>query len=120
MKTDGARILVVGAGVNGSICAAELHKAGLDVTVLARGKRLEELCADGIIIENPLKKNRSVTRVPVLSVLKPDDHYDYVLVVVRKNQVRDLGRRSCGTNASTSVTWCPNRVSVLLADRTRE
>jgi 2-dehydropantoate 2-reductase len=90
MKTDNAKILVIGAGVNGSICAAELHRAGVDVTVLARGKRLEELCADGIIIENPIKKTRSVTRVPVVSVLKPDDHYDYVLVVVRKNQVREL------------------------------
>jgi len=42
MKPDG-RILIVGAGVNGSVCAAALHRAGYDVTVLARGKRLEEL-----------------------------------------------------------------------------
>jgi 2-dehydropantoate 2-reductase len=90
MKTDSARILVIGAGVNGSICAAELHKAGVDITVLARGKRFEELCTDGIIIENPIRKTRSVTKVPVVSVLKPEDRYDYVLVVVRKNQVIDL------------------------------
>jgi len=37
MDTDNARILVIGAGVNGSICAAGLYQAGIDVTVLAKG-----------------------------------------------------------------------------------
>jgi 2-dehydropantoate 2-reductase len=55
MKADGARILVIGAGVNGSICAAGLHSAGFDVTLLARGKRYEELREAGIVIENPLR-----------------------------------------------------------------
>jgi 2-dehydropantoate 2-reductase len=110
MKTDGARILIIGAGVNGSICAAELHKAGVDVTVLARGKRFEELCTDGIIIENPIRKTRSVTRVPVVSVLKPDDRYDYVLVVVRKNQVRDL-LPVLAANRSSAVVFMVNNPS---------
>ena len=39
MKMDNARILVIGAGVNGSICAANRIKPGLTVTVLARGQR---------------------------------------------------------------------------------
>jgi len=109
-KTYDARILVIGAGVNGSICASELFKAGIDVTVLARGKRYEELCSDGIIIENPLRKTRSVTRVPVVSVLKPDDRYDYVLVVVRKNQVRDL-LPVLATNQSPAVVFMVNNPS---------
>ena len=43
MNTKNARILVIGAGVNGSICAVGLYCAGFDVKVLARGKRYEEL-----------------------------------------------------------------------------
>jgi ketopantoate reductase len=39
MASDNARILVIGAGVNGSVCAGRLFERGVDVTVLARGKR---------------------------------------------------------------------------------
>ena len=85
-----ARILVIGAGVNGSVCAAGLHNAGVNVQILARGRRREAIARDGIIIEDPLKKTRSVTLVSVIDALKPDDIYDYILVVVRKNQAPDL------------------------------
>jgi len=90
MKTDNARILVIGAGVNGSICAAGLYNAGVDGTILARGKRYEDIRDDGIVIEEPFKNTRSVTRVPVINELDPDDCYEYILVIIRKNQVRDL------------------------------
>ncbi len=90
MEIDNARILVIGAGVNGSVCAVGLHNAGINVSVLARGKRYGELRDEGIIIEDPLKNTRTVTRVPIIDSLKPADIYDYILVVVRKNQVPDL------------------------------
>ncbi len=41
MNMDNARLLVIGSGVNGSVCAAGLHNAGIKVTVLARDKRYE-------------------------------------------------------------------------------
>ena len=109
MKPDG-RILVIGAGVNGSVCAAALHRAGYDVTVLARGKRLEELQAGGIEIEDPLKGTRTVTQVPVVDRLAPEDVYEYVLVVVRKNQVRDL-LPVLAQNQSPSVVFMVNTAS---------
>ena len=90
MNMDNARILVIGAGVNGSICAVGLHNAGVNVTVLARGKRYEEIRDGGIVIEDPFKNTRSVTKVPVINRLDPQDVYDYILVIVRKNQVTDL------------------------------
>lgn len=90
MKPDNARILVVGAGVNGSVCASVLHNGGIDVTVLARGKRYEEVRSDGIIIENPFNKKRTITRVRVIDSLDSNDLYDYILVVVRKNQIAEL------------------------------
>jgi 2-dehydropantoate 2-reductase len=101
MKMDDARILVIGAGVNGSVCAAGLQRAGANVTVLARGQRYAELAEDGIVIENPIKNTRSVTKVPVISGLTPEDRYDYILVIVRKNQVPELLpvlARNCSPN----------------------
>jgi len=90
MPSESPRILVVGAGVNGSVCAAELHRAGFNVTMLARRQRYQEINERGIEIENPLNGVRTVTRVPVIDHLAADDVYDYILVVVRKNQVQEL------------------------------
>src|SRR5271165_4687671 len=109
MKPDG-RILVIGAGVNGSVCAAALRRAGYDVTVLARGKRLEELQEGGIEIEDPLKGTRTVTPVAVVDRLASEDIYEYILVIVRKNQVRDL-LPVLAQNRSLSVVFMVNTAS---------
>jgi 2-dehydropantoate 2-reductase len=90
LHADKARILVIGAGVNGSAISAGLFNGAVDVTILARGKRFEELRTDGVVIENPFNQKRTITRVPVIDRLSPDESYDYVLVVVRKNQVASL------------------------------
>ena len=110
MKTENVRILVIGAGVNGSICAVGLYNAGVDVTVLARGKRFEEIREAGIVIEDPFKNTRSVTKVPVIDRLDPQNVYDYILVVIRKNQVPDLLPVIAG-NQSPNVVFMVNNPS---------
>jgi len=110
MSVEGRRILIIGAGVNGSVCAAELRKAGYNVIVLARGQRFEELKERGIEVEDPLKNTRSVTRVPVIDHLEPDDLYEYILVVVRKNQVLGL-LPVLAQNRSPSVVFMVNTAS---------
>src|SRR5271157_5587381 len=110
MKTDNARILVIGAGVNGSICAVGLCKAGIDVTVLARGRRYEDIRNDGIVIEDSFKNTRSVTKVPVIDHLDPQDCYDYIFVIVRKNQVADL-LPVLANNHSPNVVFMVNNPS---------
>jgi 2-dehydropantoate 2-reductase len=110
MKMENPRLLVIGAGVNGSACAAGLFNAGLDVTVLSRGKRLEELQEAGIIIENPFNKKRTLTRVPVIDHLDPNDRYDYVLVVIRKNQVAEL-LPILARNISPNIVFMGNNLS---------
>ncbi len=104
------RLLVIGAGVNGSACAAGLHNAGLDVTVLARGKHYEEIRDEGIVIEDPFKHTRRVTKVPVIAALDPADCYDFVLVVVRKNQVVDL-LPVLARNRSSNIVFMGNNMS---------
>ena len=90
MKKGVERILVIGAGVNGSICAVRLFEAGIDVTILARGARFAFIKEQGVIIDDPFRNARTVTKVPVIDALLPEDIYDYVLIVVRKNQVSEL------------------------------
>lgn len=90
MKIDKTKILVIGAGVNGSTCASVLHNNEIDVTILARGKHYDEILNEGIIIEDPLNHKRNVTKVKIINILNPDDFYDYILVIIRKNQVSEL------------------------------
>ncbi len=60
------------------------------MTVLARGKRFDEIAAQGIVLEHALNGTRTVTPVDVTTDLKPDDCYDLILVVMRRNQITDV------------------------------
>ena len=48
------KILVYGAGVIGSIFAYKLKSGGNDVSILARGKRLEDLKKYGLIVQDDI------------------------------------------------------------------
>lgn len=48
------KILIYGAGVIGSIYSAKLYEAGIDITLLARGKRYESLKQNGVIINDDI------------------------------------------------------------------
>ncbi len=84
------KILVYGAGVLGSIFAARLHKGGHDVSLLARGQRLADLREHGIVLIEDLTGEQQVEHVPLVEVLNPNDAYELVLVIMRKNQVADV------------------------------
>jgi len=58
-----------GLGRSSSVCTVGLKNAAVNVVVLARGTR-DEYRAQRNIIEDPLKKTRSVTSVPVIETLK--------------------------------------------------
>ena len=81
------RILVYGAGVIGSIFAGKLAASGEDVTVLARGKRLEELRQNGIVLAVPNANKNEVIPVKVIEYLAPDDLFDYIIVAMQRTQV---------------------------------
>lgn len=79
------RILIYGAGVIGSLYAVMLSEAGFDISVYARGKRLESLTEHGL----RYKKDNKVrtAKVNVLSRLEESDCYDFVLLTVWGNQL---------------------------------
>lgn len=84
------RVLVYGAGPLGCLFAARLHQAGHDVRLLARGHRLESLQAHGLRLENFETGEISVENIQLGRQLTPDDQYDFVLVIMRKNYARDI------------------------------
>ena len=80
------RILIYGAGVIGSTYAVYLSRSGCEVTVLARGHRLEELCQKGLLYRNGKAVLKAEVRI--VEQLPSDDRYDYVFLAVRAGQVR--------------------------------
>jgi 2-dehydropantoate 2-reductase len=83
------KILIYGSGVIGSIYAARLKNAGQDVTLLARGSRLEDL-KEGVVLEDSRIGYITKTLVPLVDRLQPGDAYDLVIVVMRRNQTRSI------------------------------
>ena len=102
------RILVLGAGVIGSVYAGKLLAAGHDVVLLARGSRLVDLQAHGLVLEDAESGNRSV--VPVSSVGEPaaGDVFDLVLVPVRAEQLTSTLPILTGMNDDSPVLFFGN------------
>ena len=80
-------ILVFGAGVLGSLYAARLQEAGHDVSVLARGQRLADIQRYGLVLEDVRTGRQTTTSVRVVAEVPPNEAYDLVLVLIRKNQL---------------------------------
>jgi ketopantoate reductase len=57
---------------------------------LARGQRLAELRKHGIVWVDVQTEEETVTRVSVVEGLAPDDAYDLVLVIMRKNHALQI------------------------------
>lgn len=74
----------------GSIFAARLQQGGHEATLLARGRRLEALRRDGIVLIDARSEARSVTRVKLVERLDPEDAYDLALVIMRKNRIAEI------------------------------
>lgn len=84
------RVVVVGAGVLGSLYGVRLAAAGQSVTLVARGRRLIDLKRGPIRIFNEEDKVTAEATVEAVSNLEPDDDYDLALVMVHAEQIDDL------------------------------
>ncbi len=84
------KILVFGAGVLGCNLARNMFRAGKDVSLLARGKWAETLQKNGLRIKDKFSFRMSVSRIPVVTELRPEDQYDVIFVVMRYTQLRSI------------------------------
>jgi ketopantoate reductase len=103
------KILVCGAGPLGSLFAARLQQGGNDVSMLARGQRLNDLREHGVVLVDVQTKEQTVTRVNVVEALKPDDAYDLALVIMRKNHaLRTLPVLAANRHTPNVLFLCNN------------
>ena len=105
------KILIYGAGVLGSLCAARLQSAGQEVWLLARGQRLEDLRQHGLVLENMVTDERSEMKVNVLETLGPDDSYDLIMVVVGKHQVPGVLTSLAANRCTPNILFVGNNVA---------
>ena len=80
------RVLIVGAGVIGTVYGAHLAGAGHAVSVLSHPPRTQDVARNGLIAHDVLEGSRTDARVSVV----PDaagTAFDLVLVAVRSDQL---------------------------------
>lgn len=84
------RIIILGAGVQGTLYGVRLARAGHEVTLIAQGRRAEELRRRGAVIEGALDFRTDTVHLPVAEQLEPDIHADLCLVAVRREQITSV------------------------------
>lgn len=92
------KYLIVGAGAMGSALAAFMHRAGKDVTLLARGGNLEAVQATGVTVMTA-DGREFVAPVPASSEAEYADVPDVVLVCVKSyslNSIYPVLDKVCG------------------------
>jgi len=105
------RLLVYGAGNIGSLYAARLAQSSHDVSILARGERLEQIRRGGILLEDGLSGKRTTTSVQVVQQLDPRDAYDLVLVVLPKNRISEVLPVLAANGSTPSVMFFSNNAA---------
>ena len=109
--------MVFGAGVLGCNLARNLFRAGKDVTLLARGRWAEEIRTNGLRIKDKFSFRMSVSRIPVVTELKPEDRYDVIFAVLRYTQLGTI-LETLRENQTKNIVFVGNnvRAEALAAD----
>ena len=97
VRTQAVRILVIGAGVIGSVYAGLLADAGHDVTVVARGGRLDNLRHQGLRLRS-VDGSESRPSVSIVDAV-PDTPFDLVVIAVRREQAVFAAVQAARSNA---------------------
>jgi 2-dehydropantoate 2-reductase len=84
------RILIIGAGVIGSVYAGRLVSGGQHVTLLARGQRLADLRERGLVLHNAATGRTETFRLPVADSPAAAGRFDLALVPVRREQLDSI------------------------------
>lgn len=102
MITKPYRLLIFGAGVIGSVYALRFAQYGLNVTLLARGKRLQALKRNGLSYND----NGTIKQIAVKTIdkLENDDIYDFIFVPVRYDQAESSLTAIKNNKSNTIVT----------------
>ena len=86
------KTLLYGAGPLGSLYAYLLHKAGNDVTILARNEHYTFLKENGVVLVNEFTQEKIIEKVNLVDSLNESDSYDLVIVLMRKNSIKNRSK----------------------------
>ena len=81
------KYLVIGAGGTGGCIGGFMHKAGKDVTLIARGAHLEAIQNKGLTIETP--NGNFSTMIPAFDMESYNDSPDVIFVCVKGYSIDD-------------------------------
>jgi len=76
-------VTVVGAGATGGYLAAQLAKAGVSVTLVARADSLRQIRSSGITLERPDGERETIRPERVLAPNEIEHRADLVLLCVK-------------------------------------
>lgn len=104
------KILVYGAGVQGSFLAHVLDNGGHEVGILARGSRATRLKRDGVVIRHYFQRKTTVNRIAVIEELETDDFYDIIFVTMKYSDFQSV-LPILAQNASENIVLVGNNVA---------
>jgi 2-dehydropantoate 2-reductase len=101
------QILVFGAGALGTLYAARLARAGHEVSVVARGRRLEEIRSAGLRIRQRKARETQVATVRAVERIDEAPH-ELMIVLVRRHQLDAVLPLVGGASAESDVLMMVN------------
>lgn len=117
------RILIIGAGVTGSIYASYLInskeklekklKQTVEIKILARNDTYKRIKENGLKIKHHTQQIITIDRIPVISELESNDRYDYVLIFLRKKNIKEI-LPGLSSNGSANFVFLGNNGTGIL------
>ncbi len=101
------RLLIYGAGVIGCWYAVLFSKTGYDITIYARGKRLELFQKEGLRYEEKGEIHKA--DVKIIERLENTDSYDFVFLTVKENQIH-TALEELSYNVSSNIVTMVNTI----------
>ncbi|MCK5101444.1 MAG: ketopantoate reductase family protein [Cyclobacteriaceae bacterium] len=104
------KVLVFGAGTIGSYYTYKLNEANIDVTLLARGDRYAYLKEHGVKLIDEITKTKFSSKIRVIDHIDPDEVFDFVIVLVRKNALQPIIKQLSGLKNLKNIVFMGNNV----------
>ncbi|SNT36969.1 ketopantoate reductase family protein [Rhodococcoides kyotonense] len=106
---ESPQILVVGAGVLGSLYAARLALAGYDVTVSELSEvRRQQIATSGLVVEEIGSNKTDTVHVPVIAGVSADADFDLVIAIIRKTHLDGVIESLAPTKIGTVLFMMSN------------
>lgn len=98
--------------MQGTVYGVRLARAGHRITLVARGKRAEELRGQGAAIRNAIDGRSDLMNLPVVDGIAPNCRADLCFVFVRREQIEDVLPSLSAASAVERIVFMVNHANV--------